>query len=57
MLGNPAIGEKIRGIKYKFCGGSKDVSGGQDDRRGEDDEWTPVLSFSNRVRGRIGGEK
>ena len=58
MLGIPAIGEKIRGIKYKFYGGSEDIPEGQEDvRRVEEDEWRPVISFSKRGRGGRGRGK
>ena len=55
---NSAIGEKRRGIKYKFYGGSEDVPGGQEGaRRVEEDEWRPVISFSKRGRGARGRGK
>ena len=46
-----AIGETRRGLKYKFYGGSEEVSGAQEVRRVEEDEWTPVISFSKRGKG------
>ena len=50
-MDSSAIGETRRGLKYKFYGGSEDVSGVQELRRVEEDEWTPVVSFSKRGKG------
>jgi len=63
-----AIGAKRRGIKYKFYGGNENNEDGTDGeeegvRRVEENEWTPVQSFSKRGKGgrgrggRIKGER
>ena len=46
-----AIGDKRRGIKYKFYGVGEDTSADQEGERGKEDEWTPVVSFTKRGRG------
>jgi len=55
--GNSAIGEKRRGIKYKFYGGSEDVPAQENERRVEQKEWRPDISFSKRWRGTKGRGK
>merc|ERR1719452_285597 len=46
-----AIGSKRRGIKYKFYGGGEDASAEQVMEKREENEWTPVMSFSKRGKG------
>jgi len=46
-----AIGNKRRGIKYKFYGGGEDASVEQEVEKREGNEWTPVVSFSKRKKG------